>query len=108
MNSSLAIKNLATQCGAVIETLNLSQCRDITDVGIQAIADGCHSLHTLELEGSLGISSSGLGYLFSKISSLKKLDVSRTNIDTKAAKNLRNLEDLDLSSTKCTDESNCH
>jgi len=76
-----------------LETLNLTWCINITDVGLQALAENCSCLQSLSLHGLLGVSDVGLERLAKSCgNSLKALDVSGCiNIKRRSKEELRKL-----------------
>lgn len=50
---------MAVDLGA-LETLNLGQCRKITDVGLKAIAEKCARLRYIDLYGCSGVTTKGI------------------------------------------------
>ncbi|XP_024362312.1 F-box protein At3g58530 [Physcomitrium patens] len=76
-----------------LETLNLTWCINITDVGLTALAQHCSRLQSLSLHGLLGVSDEGLESLAACCgSSLIALDVNGCiNVKRRSKEELRRL-----------------
>lgn len=58
-----------------LETLNLGQCRKITDVGLRAIAEKCAGLKYIDLYGCSGVTTKGIDAIMG-IKTLKNMNFS--------------------------------
>lgn len=57
-----------------LETLNLGQCRQVTDVGMRTIAERCSKLKYIDLYGCSGVSTKGIEAIM-KLTTLKHVNL---------------------------------
>ncbi|XP_024391687.1 EIN3-binding F-box protein 1 isoform X2 [Physcomitrium patens] len=106
-----AIISVIEGCGEHLVSLNLTNCKNITDVVVAAIASHCGDLERLILDGCYQVGDSGLQMLAAACPSLKELDLSGTSITDSGLRSLvisRGLWLQGLTLTGCinlTDES---
>ncbi|KAG0619574.1 hypothetical protein M758_4G149000 [Ceratodon purpureus] len=109
--SDEAITSVVEGCGDHLVCLNLTNCINITDAALAAIASHCEDLERLTLDGCYHVGDNGLKMLAAECISLKELDLSGTSITDSGLRSLvtaRGLWLRSLTLTGCvnlTDES---
>jgi F-box/leucine-rich repeat protein 2/20 len=99
--SDTGLLNLAGKLNSSLQTLNLSYCSKITDLGVEALAQQCGNLVSLNLYGCIKLSSAGIVAL-KKCTHLRSLNLSCTAVDDDgihslvANGGLENLREIDI------------
>ena len=63
--------------------------KQVSDEGIEAIADNCRSLKELKISSNYGITNQGVSTVLKKCNKLRKLDIGKTYLRDCALQNLR-------------------
>lgn len=96
-----------TAWGKTIQHMDVSDCRWLTDLVIQKVAQNCADLRDLNVEGCFQVSDTGMNAIASNCKRLKKLNVFLSGVSEQGferfLKQCPNLEDVKLGS-----RGNCH
>ncbi|ERM95580.1 F-box/LRR-repeat protein 3 [Amborella trichopoda] len=78
-----------------LQSLRLTRCKQISDLGLGCIAVGCSKLRLLSLKWCLGITDMGIGLVAVKCKEIRSLDLSYTQITQDSLASILLLKDLE-------------
>ena len=93
--------------GKTIQHINVSDCKWLTDLVIQKIADSCIDLRSLNIEGCFQVSDYGMDEIAASCTRLRKINVFLSGVSEKGfGRLLRKCPDLE--NIKLGSRGNCH
>lgn len=93
--------------GKTIQHINVSDCKWLTDLVIQKVAENCLDLRSLNIEGCFQVSDYGMDEIAFNCSRLRKLNVFLSGVSEEGlARLLRQCPDLE--NIKLSSRGNCH
>lgn len=98
------LSEIADSARWTIESLDLSYCEKITDVGIEALAEYCKLLKRLDITSCQYISEVAVGYLAIDLPTLETLVIDKIRVDDLASlqQKFPQLKELDVSGLNST------